>query len=169
MFPAGPTNEVQLRHVYAGPCEEARAESFALRRSLPPPSAESGSPTRQQAPHTPGRKSRPRPPTREPGPRHESGAPQTSPAFPITPARSAPDHHSSHRKTQNLTWRSLSGCFGGYPRFQVPWIGNRPMGKRGLLGAEYPAGMRIFSQKLQWKLLSPSVESGHPVSTSPST
>ena len=41
MFPAGPTNEVQLRHVYAGPCEEARAESFALRRSLPPPSAES--------------------------------------------------------------------------------------------------------------------------------
>ena len=169
MFPAGPTNEVQLRHVYAGPCEEARAESFALRRSLPPPSAESKRPTAAPSSAHARPKVASSPPTREPGPRHESGAPQTSPAFPISPARSAPDHHSSHRKTQNLTWRSLLGCFEGSPCFQVSWIGNRRMGKRGLLGAENPAGLRIFSQKLQWKLLSPSVESGRPVSTSPST
>lgn len=37
MFPAGPTNEVQLRHAYTGRYEEALSESFALRRSLPPP------------------------------------------------------------------------------------------------------------------------------------
>ena len=86
MFPAGPTNEVQLRHVYAGPCEEARAESFALRRSLPPPSAESGSPTAAPSSAHARPKVASSPPTREPGPRPESGASRTSPAFPNKPS-----------------------------------------------------------------------------------